>query len=261
VLISESTARRFWPGLRDVSEVLGKQIGVGVAQSKPSANAPPNFPQFEIIGITNDTRQGWVWQRDETFLYLPLRAANKNAEGRTAGGCLIVSAEGDPRPLMTAARNEAAAVDPGLLVVPRRVEDSLTFQMAPFKAVALLSGVLSALALLLASIGLYGVMSFVVSQRTREIGVRMALGAQGADVIKLLLRQGGKLIAAGIALGLAGGAAISGLLAAVLVDVSQFDPLAFCAVAAFLAGVALLACYLPARRATKVDPLVALRYE
>jgi predicted permease len=138
VLISESTARRFWPGLRDVGEVLGKQIGIGVAQSETRSSATPTFPQFEIIGITNDTRQGWVWQRDETFLYLPLRAANRNAEGRTDGRIFDRQHRGDTRPLMTAARNEAAAVDPGLFVVPRRVEDSLAFQMAPFKAVALL---------------------------------------------------------------------------------------------------------------------------
>lgn len=133
--------------------------------------------------------------------------------------------------------------------------------MAPFKAVAMLSGVLGALALLLASVGLYGVMSFVVSQRRREIGIRLALGAQGRDVISLFLRQGAKLIAIGIVLGLGGGAAISGLLAAVLVGISQFDPLAFCVVAVFLAAVALLACWIPAHRATRVDPMVALRWE
>jgi putative ABC transport system permease protein len=115
--------------------------------------------------------------------------------------------------------------------------------------------------LLLASVGSYGVMSFVVSQRTREIGIRLALGAQRRDVISLFLRQGSKLIAIGVVVGLAGGAAISRLLAKVLVDISQFDPLAFCVVAAFLAVVALLACWVPARRATKVDPMVALRCE
>jgi ABC-type antimicrobial peptide transport system permease subunit len=125
----------------------------------------------------------------------------------------------------------------------------------------MLSGILGALALLLASVGLYGVMSFVVNRRTREIGIRLALGAQSGDVISLFLRQGSKLIAIGVALGLGGGAAISGLLARVLVDISQFDPLAFFIVAALLAGVALLACWVPARRATKVDPIVALREE
>jgi putative ABC transport system permease protein len=143
----------------------------------------------------------------------------------------------------------------------RLVDDSLAMQMIPFQSVALLAGVLGALVLLLAAIGLYGVMSFIVSERTREIGVRMALGAQQRDVITLFLREGGKLIAIGVAIGLAGGAAISGLLAGVLVDISQFDPLALGVVAAFLTLVALSACYVPARRATKVDPLVALRHD
>ncbi len=261
VLISESTARRFWPDIRDLNEALGKQISVAFAARRTEVTTKaPNFPQREVIGITNDTRQVWVWQRDETFLYLPMEALSDANETRTAE-YLIVSTESDPRPVIKVARSEAAVVDPNLDVLPSRLDDSLTFQMAPFRAVALLSSVLGVLALLLASVGLYGVMSFVVSQRTREIGIRLALGAQSRDVISLFLRQGSKLIAIGVVLGLLGGAAISGLLAAVLVDISQFDPLAFCIVAALLAGVALLACWVPARRATKVDPMEALRCE
>jgi putative ABC transport system permease protein len=157
VLISESTARRFWPDIRDLNEALGKQIGVPFAPrpNEATANASPKFPQREVIGITNDTRQIWVWQRDDTFLYLPLQAFSDANEART-GKYLLVSTESDPRPVMTAARKEAAAVDPNLDVLPRRLEDSLTFQMAPFRAVALLSSVLGVLALLLASVGLYG---------------------------------------------------------------------------------------------------------
>ncbi len=251
VLISESTARRFWPN----EDAIGKRIGIGAASPRNDASAgiAPDFTQYEVIGVTNDTRQGWVWQRDETFLYIPLRT--------NSGEWLIVSTERDARAMMMAARSEALALNPNLFVIPRLVADSLYFQMAPFKAVALLAGVLGALALLLASIGLYGVMSFVVSQRTREIGIRVALGARNRDVIVLFLRQGARLIAIGVAFGLAGGAAISSLLAVVLVDISQFDPLAFCAVAAFLTAVALSACYVPARRATKVDPMIALRTE
>jgi ABC-type antimicrobial peptide transport system permease subunit len=178
-----------------------------------------------------------------------------------AGQHLIVSAESDARAVMRASQKEAAALEPGLLVLIRLVDDALDAQMIPFQDIALLAGALGLLALALASIGLYGVMAFIISQRTREIGIRMALGAQGRDVITLFLRQGGKLIAIGVLIGLAGGAAISSLLANALVDISQFDPLAFGVVAAFMIGVALLACWLPARRATKVDPLIALRCE
>jgi predicted permease len=251
VLISESTARRFWPN----ENPLGKLIGIGGvgAAAQPNETAA-NFPQYEIIGLTNDTRQGRIWRPDETFVYAPLPAQRH-------GEYLLVSAAGDARAVMVTARKEAAALDPKQFVISRLVEDSLSVQMMPFQYVALLAGVLGALALLLASIGLYGVMSFVVSQRAREIGIRMALGAQSRDVIALFLRQGGKLIAIGVALGLAGGAAISVLLAVILIDISQFDPQAFGVVAVFMTGVALLACWIPARRATKVDPLTALRHE
>ncbi|MGH9936949.1 MAG: FtsX-like permease family protein, partial [Blastocatellia bacterium] len=156
---------------------------------------------------------------------------------------------------------EATALDAQQMMWLRLVDDSLALQMIPFQSVALLAGVLGALALLLASIGLYGVMSFVVTRRTREIGIRMALGANARDVVKLFLRQGGKLIAIGVALGLAGGAAISSLLAVVLIDISQFDPLAFGGVAVCLTLIALMACYIPARRATKIDPMAALRHD
>jgi len=163
--------------------------------------------------------------------------------------------------MMRAAHNEAAALDPSLFALLRLVDDSLAAQMIPFQDVALLAGALGVLALLLASIGLYGVMSFIVSQRTREIGIRMALGAQRHDVITLFLRQGGKLITIGVTIGLAGGALISSLLAVALTDISQFDPPAFGVVAAFLTLVAISACYAPARRATKVDPMAALRHD
>src|SRR5262245_16565152 len=257
VLISESTARRFWPN----EDAIGKRIGIGVAAQQPesSTDVAPNFPRYEVIGVTNNTRQGVIWRRDETFLYVPLPATQ--AKAQSGGEYLIVKTEGDARTVMAAALNDAKALDSKIYIIPRLLSAWLDLQMTPFKAVAALAGVLGLLALLLGSIGLYGVMSFVVGQRTREIGVRMALGAQGRDIVSLFLRQGGKLIAAGVAVGLAGGAAISGLLAVALVDISQFDPLAFCAVAAFLTLIALIACYLPARRATKVDPVVALRTE
>ena len=163
--------------------------------------------------------------------------------------------------MMDAAPGEAAAIDPRLSVIVRRTSDYIAEHMTPFRGLALLAGVLSVLALLLASIGLYGVMSFIVNQRTREIGIRVALGAQSADVIRSFLKQGMKLTVIGIVFGLLGAVAISRLLAVVLIDLSPFDPLAFGGVAMFLSIVALLACYLPARRATKVDPLLALHCE
>ncbi len=255
VVISESTARRFWPQ----ENPIGQHIGIGAAVRQATTDGKANFPQYEIIGLTNDTRQGLIWRPDETWLYLPMPTARPDASN--AGQHLIVSTESDVRAVMRASQKEAAALDPGLFVLIRLVDDALDAQMIPFQYVALLAGALGLLALALASIGLYGVMAFIISQRTREIGIRMSLGAQRRDVITLFLRQGGKLIAIGVLIGLGGGVAISGLLAIALVDISQFDPLAFGVAAAFMIGVALLACWLPARRATKVDPLIALRCE
>jgi predicted permease len=258
VVISEATAQRYWPG----ADPLGKRIGITAkapsTQDEPSTKdneAPPIYHQYEVIGIARDVRSRWVWQKDESFIYVPSPPAS------SAGQYLLVRTQGDPAGTMGVVRGLAAAIHPSLRVSVRRVEENFAFQTAPFRAVAWLSGVLGMLALLLASVGLYGVMSFVVARRTREIGIRVALGAQPADVVRMFLLQGLRLIAMGMFLGIIGGALISRLLAAILIDLSPFDPVAFFSVSLFLALVALLATYLPARRAASVDPLVALRYE
>ena len=248
-VITEATAQRFWPN----TEAIGQRIGLNL----PALNATEQ--QFEVIGVTCDTRSGWVWQKDEAFVYVPLSAAL--GESGRAGQTLLVRAANDPQGVMQAVRAEAEALDPNLRVRLRRVADSLTFQMAPFRALALLAGVVGLLALLLAAVGLYGVMSFIVNQRTREIGIRVALGAPPAMVVRMFMFQGLRLAAAGAALGVVGGLGISRLLASVLIDVSPFDPLAFIGVSGFLIGVALLAVLIPARRAARVEPMIALRYE
>jgi len=258
VVISESTARRFWP----LESPLGKRIGIGVMvpqSASGTAVETSNFPSYEVIGLTNDTRQGLIWKPDETFLYIPLRTEQANV--RSKAEYLVVSTDNDPRPVIAATRNEIATLDPKLTVMIFLVDSYLSLQRTPFQAVAVLAGVLGGLAVLLSGVGVYGVMSFIVSQHTHEIGVRMALGAQHRDVIALFLRQGTRLIVVGLGIGLAGGAAISRLIAVVLTDISQFDLTAFGIVTAFLTIVALSACYFPARRATQVDPMTALRHE
>ena len=242
VLISESTARRFWPGLIDVGEAVGKHVNIG----------PDAAPSFEVIGVTRDARSGWVWQKDESYLYIPLPRDDQSGE------YILVRTAGDAGPVMAAVRSTAEAVG-NLRISMRRVEDSLEYQMAPFRALAMLAGVLGMLALLLASIGLYGVMSFIVSQCTREIGIRVALGAESRDVVLMFVRRGLRQIIVGVVLGMIGGAAISRLLAAVLVDVSALDPIAFGGVSLCLTIVAMLACWIPARQAASVDPMIALR--
>jgi predicted permease len=251
VVISEATARRFWPN----EDAIGKQIGIGAAANQREADAKaPIHPSFEVIGVVNDARNGPIWRRDETFLYVPLRPEERSGE------YILVRAETAPEQVMAAVRGKAEAAG-NLSFSINRVEDALDFQMAPFRGIAMLAGVLGMLALLLACIGLYGVMSFIVTQRTREIGIRVALGADARDVVTLFLREGVRLIAVGIVIGISGGAGVSRLLAAALTDLSPLDPVAFGGVSVCLALVALLACYIPARRATRVDPMLALREE
>jgi macrolide transport system ATP-binding/permease protein len=257
VVISEATAQKFWPG----QDAIGQRLGIAAAALSPDSDAARGtpeaavFPSYEVIGIARDTRSGWGWEKDETYLYVPLGPDNR------LGNYLLVRAEGDVRRVMAAVRGETEAIDPRLSAVVQRTSDHIDEHMTPFRAMALLASVLGALALLLASIGLYGVMSFIVTQRTREIGVRLALGAKGGDVVRLFLKEGLRLIVIGIAVGLAGSVGVSRLLVAALVDMSPLDPLAFGGVSIFLALVALMACWIPARRATKVDPQVALRHE
>src|SRR5262245_10996931 len=265
VVISESTARKLWPQLKDSGAAIGKWIGVGASTleadkdnmqaSTGSGLGANNFPQYEVIGIAGDTRSGRVTQPDDTFLYAPLKADS------AIGEYLIVRTLGDPDSIMAAVRGEAAALDQRLNVALQRTAENLELQMVPYRIAASIATALGLIALFLAAVGLYGVMSFVVTQRTREIGIRLALGAEPRAVVALFVRQNLRMIACGVALGLAGGAGISRLLAAALVDLSPLDPLAFGGVSVGLTLVALLACWIPARRATKVDPLVALRYE
>jgi predicted permease len=256
VVISEATAQKFWPG----QDAIGQRLGIAAAALGPkndSARGPQEatiFPSYEVIGLARDTRSGWVWEKDATYLYAPLGPDNN------LGAYLLVRAEGDAQRVMAAVSGEAAAIDPRLSAVAQRTSDHIAESMTPLRALALLAATIGALALILASIGLYGVMSFAVTQRTREIGVRITLGAQSGEIIRLFLKEGLRLTAIGLGVGLAGGLGISRMLAAAPVDLSPFDPLTFGVVAAFLTFIALSACYTAARRATKVDPMTALRH-
>jgi ABC-type antimicrobial peptide transport system permease subunit len=227
---------------------LGKQFG----QSEADANHP-RTPGYEIIGVVRDTKYNSLRREIHSLLYTPQSAGGASFELRTAA---------DPQALLPAIREVVAQVNTNLPLFDVKTEsqqiDRLLFQE---RLVARLSGFFGLLALVLACVGLYGLLSYEVSRRTREIGIRMALGAQPGSVLKLVLFQGIVLAITGAAVGIGVALGVMRYLTSMLYDVHANDPLTMVAVAALLTLVALAACYIPARRAMRVDPLVALRYE
>ncbi len=261
-VVSAAAARKIWPQFNDLGQVLGQSIGIEAGEIKPvaspptgSAASPASFPVYQVIGVARDTITGLIFRGADPLIYLPL------SPGNPSGQYLLARTRTDANRVMGAVRAEIAALNPGATLTMKPTTEWLNLQTMPFRIAANVALVLGLAALSLASIGLYGVMSFVVTQRTREIGVRVALGAEPRDILALFLKQGMRLIGPGILLGLLGGAAVARLLTVVLVDLSPFDPLAFCGVSLCLTLVALLATYLPARRATKVAPIIALRHD
>ena len=177
-------------------------------------------------------------------------------------GRVVVRTHGDPTSIAPAARSVIQTLDSEQPIADvRTMQSLLADSVARARFNTLLLTVFAAVALVLAAVGIYGVMSYAVTQRTHELGLRMALGAQRSHVLSLIVRQGMMMATAGVGIGLVAAFAVTRILATLLYGISATDPLTFLAIALLLTGVALLACYLPARRATRVDPMVALRYE
>jgi putative ABC transport system permease protein len=241
MIINEAMANRFWPD----QDPVGKRLKLFGDQ---------DFRQ--VVGIVADSKYNSLTEPRRPFMYIPLLqeyAPQVNLHVRTAA---------DSRAMIAALRNEVQQIDPSLSVLNvqtlnERVQNSLGGE----RTQATLLGSGGVLALLLAAVGLYGVMSYSVAQRTREIGIRMALGAGRGNVMGLVLKQGLTLVTAGIVLGLGSAFAVTRLLASLLFGVSAVDPITFAGTSVLLIAVALTASYVPARRATKVDPIIALRYE
>jgi putative ABC transport system permease protein len=239
-VINQAMARRFWPD----GDFLGKRINLCSMYPTPCWSS--------IIGVVGDVHQFGL-DGEPTF------------DAYFSGGWtpfFVIRTSSDPASLTPAVADIIRKVDASLPVTQvMTMEDLLSSSVSPRRFSAVLIGIFAGLALLLAAVGIYGVMSYVVGRRTHEIGIRMALGAQPSDVRRLVVNRGVKLAVAGVAIGLAGAFALTRLLSSLLFGVSPADPLTFAGVALLLTGAAMLACYVPARRAMRVDPLVALRYE
>jgi putative ABC transport system permease protein len=243
-MVDERLARQYWPN----ESAIGKRIRFG----PPEANEPWHI----IVGVVGAVRHERLDRDTRQSIYVSYQQVP------VRGMALAIRAAGNPESLANAVRKEVQALDKD-----QPVTNVMTMEAVISRSVwqqrfyTILFGVFALLALVLASVGIYGVMSYAVAQRTQEIGIRMALGARAVDVLKLIIRNGMTLITVGVVLGLIGAVALTRLLTTLLFGVTPTDTTTFAAVSAVLIAVALLACYLPARRAAKVDPMVALRYE
>ena len=239
LVVTESTARKLWPG----QDAIGKTLRGGERD------------EYQVVGVVMDSQASHLGQTDGLFFYWP--AGPKEQDHLQ----LLVHSKSSDTAAINGIHEAARALDPDLIVGVSRLADNLEEWRTPSRIVAALSGVLGGLALLLAAIGVHGVVSYGVSQRIREIGIRMTLGADGRDVMRLVLRQALRPVVIGAIVGVIGCAAVSQVLSDVLYGIGSHDPIAFVGVPLFLLGIAFLASYLPARRAVRVDPVVALRYE
>jgi putative ABC transport system permease protein len=242
-VINESLARRLWPG----ENAIGKRLRQGGADSQAAWH--------EVIGVVADVKLNGLEQEAPLQVYLPLALHNSGTVK------LVVRTDGEPLALSKTIEQTIHSLDKDLTLESHSMDELLGNAMARQRLTLTLLAILALLALSLAAIGIYGVMSYAVTERKQELGIRLALGATLRDVLLLVLVQGMKPTLIGVALGSAVAFAATRLLRGLLYGVAPTDPLTFAAVAVLLSAVALLACWLPARRATKVDPLVALRYE
>jgi putative ABC transport system permease protein len=245
VVVNQALAKRFWTG-----SPIGRRVNPGFAEPKV---------WFTIAGVVEDTKNAGMDKPAGPELYFQVRQVSQFLGGNVN---FVVRTANTSTPLEGSIRNAVRELDPSLPVYNLwSMNELVSKSMVQPRFLALLLATFSGIALFLAAIGIYGVMAYSVAQRTQEIGVRMALGARPLHVLRLVLGQSVGMLLIGIVIGLAGAFALTRLMRTLLFEVTATDPLTYVSVIGLLTVVALLACYIPARRAAKVDPLIALRYE
>jgi len=244
-IVNQTFARKYFPN----EDAIGKHIKPGVSDSGPDK-------MREIVGVVGDVKHRNLWQNADPETYVPY---DQVAIGQMS---LVVRTQGDPMKLLPVMREQVKSLDAELPVYGAETMDEyVSTSVAQRRFTSILFAVFASTGFVLAIIGLFGVMSYSVSQRTHEMGIRLAVGAEKADILKLVVGQGMRVTLVGIVIGVGATLALSSVLRSQLFGVSAWDPMTFLVVAGVLALVALTACYIPARRATRVDPVVALRYE
>jgi putative ABC transport system permease protein len=248
VVINESFARRHFPD----EDAIGHRLKLQGQQRDP----------LLIVGIVGDVHHFGLDEKPTPEAYVPYLQDPLRDDSYARSMTLVVRTKSDPGALAGAFRSEALAVDKSLPVYSiKSMSEYMRDSLSQRRLNMMLLGIFAAVALVLAAVGIYGVLSYTVSQRTHEIGIRMAVGARPSDILKLVVRQAMQMALAGVALGLLASFALTRLMASLLFGVSATDPATFALISIILTGVALAACFVPARRATKVDPMIALRYE
>ncbi len=246
IIINDAMARQYWPDEDPLGQIMS--VGVSVSENEPE--------EWQIVGIVGNVKHFSLDTEPVAEMYVP------HAQQPWSFMTLVARSSSDPRSLVAPMRSQVLAVDPDQPVSNiRTMGEVVARSIAEQRFYMLLLSLFAVMALMLAAVGIFGVMSYSVTQRTREIGIRMALGAQTRDVLSYVVGQGITLALIGVGIGLAVALLATQFMTTMLYEVKAFDPVTFAVISLLLVGVALLACYIPARRATKVDPMVALRYE